>query len=293
MYTYSKNRNRTNVNQTKTFIVVVTAMLCIAGACSYFFQEVLDEQSAFVAADAYTLPAQQAKSNMVSTPIAHDFWSAPAYTPAGVHTPVVRSTGQTYSLPTYSGSKMQSYGASVHAPMASTIVAPAVPMATQATPTPTVHVNPLAHRTNAVQPTNMTPRRNRMLATGRAEAMGNYSDVMRGDNVNGTPGLGGPMKAPGTLEPGLGTGDESTWGDWLSEYLAHSGLASVGEDDMAAMQSWWNGIYGGGGYAPNTWETFWYWVMNKDNVPLTDGVWALLFFLVGYLVYKKRILITK
>ncbi len=278
------------MNQAKTFIVVVAAMLCIAGACTYFFQEVLDEQPAFVATGIYAVPAQQAAAPKLSTmhTVAHTFSAPQVYKPSSTVTSAARETGAGVTpLPTYAGSKMQSYGASVYAPMPSTIVAPAVPMATQTVPIPTLHVSLLAYRTTAVQSTHMAPRRNRMLTAGRAEVLGNYvGTATDGNMVGGSRVASGPMKLPPVL-------DGTTWQSWYEQYLTESGKTSIGEGDMGDMQDWWNETYGGNGYNSDTWGNFWAWVLDQNSVPLTDGIYVLLLLLAGYVLYKKRMLTTK
>lgn len=272
------------MNQAKTFIVVVAAMLCIAGACTYFFQEVLDEQPAFVAAGIYAVPAQQAAAPKLSTmhTVAHTFSAPQVYKPSSVVTSAARETGAGVTpLPTYAGSKMQSYGASVYAPMPSTIVAPAVPMATQTAPIPSVHVSPLAYRTTAVQSTHMAPRRNRMLTAGRAEVLGNYvGTTTDGNAAGGSYAPSGPVKAPGSIT--------NTWQGWLDEYYG-TGYA---EGDISGLQAWWDDTYGNSGiYPQSAWDDFYKHVLST-LAPIEDGWLLLLVFASIYVLIRKRKILT-
>lgn len=266
-------------------------MLSMAGVSMYIFKRVLNDQSDFVSAGTYTVPAQQAAQsnlpNMQSMQsVAHTFKVAPVYKPATTSMPVVRGNSSTYSLPTYSGSSMRSYGASGVSSMAgATVVSTsASPMADVSLPT--VTASPLAYRTTAVRPTQVAPQKNRMLAQGRAQAMSNYSGSSS-DGGGGSRATSGPMKAPGVFDPEEGVG---TWDTWLSEYYTKTGKA---EGDLSGLQAWWNSTYGGSGYGPDIWTGFLAWAESQYSFPLSDGICVLLILLAGYVVYKKRMLTTK
>ncbi len=273
------------MNKTRTFIIVVSAVLYIAGVSMYIFKRVFNDQSNFVSAGTYTVPEQQAAQsnlpNMQSMQsVAHTFKAAPVYKPATTSVPVVRGNSSTYSLPTYSGNSMRSYGTSAVVPAVGATMVSASPVVDAAVPT--VTMTPLAYRTTAVRPTQVAPQKNRMLAQGRAQAVGNYTGLSS-DGASGSRAQNGPMKAPGTL---IG---EGTWNKWLEEYYG------TGATDLSGLEAWWNSIYGGNGYGPDVWGNFWDWVNKQGGMgaPLADGIYVLLFFMLGYVIYKKRTLIMK
>ncbi len=270
----------------KGYIIAIVVMLCVAGLCTYGLQGVIEEKDTLW---IETAPTAQQKWTPAVTPmqgVRHNFTPAATYTPsATISTPSMRSiSSSSYALSTLSSSTVRSYGSSVGRNQVGNVVAHA-PQTEVALPL--AQVNPLTQRTTAVQPMQIAPRQNRMLAQGRAQAMGHYSGQMANSgSTSGTYAGSSPMKAPPVM-------DGNTWQNWYDEYLAATGKGFVTEGDQADFLAWWNSVYGGGGYTPNTWDDFWSWVPKGEAVPITDGIYVLLFLLVGYVMYKKRLLTTK
>ncbi len=258
-------------------------MLCVVGCLSYGLQDVMKEQQDSAPWRMLEPTATQPTSMPVIAPMQsmrHTFTSTATYNPSMSSSVLSAQIGSlSNALPTYSGGKMYSYGGSVgHSAMGNVVahapqVAVAVPMA---------QVNPLAQRTAVVQPMQVAPRQNRMLAQGRAQAMGNYGKRTANGSTSGTYAGSGPMKAPPTM-------GGTTWQSWYDAYLEATGKGFVTEGDQADFLAWWNANYGGDGYGPNTWDDFWSWIPKGEAVPVTDGMYVLLILLLGYVVYKKRV----
>ncbi len=268
------------------YIIVIVVMLCVAGLCTYGLQGVIEEQQSPLWIEA--APTTQQDWILAVQPmqgVRHNFTPTATYTPsAAISTPSMRSAGSSsYMLPTLSGSTARSYGGSTGYGQMGNVVAH-TPQADVALPM--AQVNPLAHRATAVQPIQMAPRQNRMLAQGRAQATGMYGGSTANGNKTGTYAGSGPMKAPPTM-------GGATWQSWYDAYLAATGKGFVTEGDQADFLAWWNANYGGEGYGPNMWGDFWSWVPKGETVPVTDGMSVLLILLLGYVVYKQRLLTTK
>ncbi len=263
------------------YIIVIVVMLCVAGLCTYGLQGVIEEQRSSLWIEPTVTTQQDWTPAMMSMQgMRHNFTPTATYTPtAGTSAPSVRGGNSSYALSTLSGSTVRSYSGSVGRGHTENVVAHA-PQADVAVPM--AQVNPLAQRTTAVQPMQMAPRQNRMLAQGRAQAMGMYGGSTANGNTTGTYAGSGPMKAPPTM-------GGTTWQSWYDAYLEATGKDFVTEGDQADFLAWWNANYCGDGYGPNTWDDFWSWIPKGEAVPVTDGMYVLLILLLGYVVYKKRV----
>ncbi len=251
------------------YIIVIVVMLCVAGLCTYGLQGVIEEQQSPLWIEA--APTTQQDWTPAVQPmqgVRHNFTPTATYTPsAAIPTPSMRSVGSSsYMLPTLSGSTVRSYGGSMGYGQMGNVVAH-TPRADVAVPM--AQINPLAQRTAVVQPIQVAPRQNRMLAQGRAQAMGMYGGSTANGNTTGTYAGSGPMKAPGM--PSLG----ESYQNWLNE---------SGATDRTGLEAWWNATMGNGWVPDDVRDDFFNWADSQFSVPMADGMICLLVLLLLYSV---------